>query len=112
VYTAFLDQTESDQTRAVNAAHPPGKAEVPKGTVVITAHDFNGKQVWQVRPGLFSSKHGFCSAPVLYKDKVIVNPLRIRESYLQELEFNLVLYYTGTSRLSSTRSSISRVKDR
>lgn len=35
-------------------------------------------------------------------DKVIVNPLRIRENYLQELEFNLVLYYTGTSRLSST----------
>lgn len=34
-------------------------------------------------------------------DKVIVNPLRIRESYLQELEFNLVLYYTGTSRISS-----------
>jgi len=35
-------------------------------------------------------------------DKVIVNPLRIRQDYLQELEFNLVLYYTGTSRLSST----------
>jgi D-glycero-alpha-D-manno-heptose-7-phosphate kinase len=35
-------------------------------------------------------------------DKVIVNPLRIRDAYLQELEVNLVLYYTGTSRLSST----------
>jgi D-glycero-alpha-D-manno-heptose-7-phosphate kinase len=35
-------------------------------------------------------------------DKVIVNPLRIRRTYLQELEFNIVLYYTGTSRLSST----------
>jgi D-glycero-alpha-D-manno-heptose-7-phosphate kinase len=35
-------------------------------------------------------------------DKVIVNPLRIRQAYLQELEFNIVLYYTGTSRLSST----------
>jgi D-glycero-alpha-D-manno-heptose-7-phosphate kinase len=34
-------------------------------------------------------------------DKVIVNPLRIRENYLHELEFNIVLYYTGTSRLSS-----------
>jgi D-glycero-alpha-D-manno-heptose-7-phosphate kinase len=37
-----------------------------------------------------------------YGDKVIVNPLRIREKYLNELEFNLLLYYTGTSRLSST----------
>lgn len=34
-------------------------------------------------------------------DKVIVNPLRIRSKYLNELAYNLVLYYTGTSRLSS-----------
>lgn len=35
-------------------------------------------------------------------DKVIVNPLRIRQTYLNELAYNLVLYYTETSRLSST----------
>jgi D-glycero-alpha-D-manno-heptose-7-phosphate kinase len=34
-------------------------------------------------------------------DKVIVNPLRVRPDYLNELAFNLVLYYTETSRLSS-----------
>jgi len=34
-------------------------------------------------------------------NKVIVNPLRIRKEYLNELEFNIVLYYSGTSRLSS-----------
>lgn len=34
-------------------------------------------------------------------DKVIVNPLRIKTEYLAELNNNLVLYYTGTSRLSS-----------
>lgn len=34
-------------------------------------------------------------------DKVIVNPLRIKTEYLQELEHNLVLFYTQTSRLSS-----------
>lgn len=34
-------------------------------------------------------------------DKVIVNPLRIREKYLNELAHNLLLYFTGTSRLSS-----------
>ena len=34
-------------------------------------------------------------------DKVIVNPLRIKEYYLMELAHNLVLYYTETSRLSS-----------
>ena len=34
-------------------------------------------------------------------DKVIVNPLRIKQKYLFELENNLLLYYTSTSRQSS-----------
>lgn len=51
VFTAFLDQTE----------------------VVVSAHDFEGKLLWQVRPGTFASKHGFCSSPILFEDKVIVN---------------------------------------
>jgi D-glycero-alpha-D-manno-heptose-7-phosphate kinase len=35
-------------------------------------------------------------------DKVIVNPLRIKPQYLYELENNLLLYFTATSRLSSS----------
>jgi D-glycero-alpha-D-manno-heptose-7-phosphate kinase len=34
-------------------------------------------------------------------DKVIVNPLRIKDIYLDELAHNLILYHTETSRLSS-----------
>ncbi len=34
-------------------------------------------------------------------DKVIVNPLRVKSKFLHELEHNLVLFYTQTSRLSS-----------
>jgi D-glycero-alpha-D-manno-heptose-7-phosphate kinase len=34
-------------------------------------------------------------------DKVIVNPLRIQSRILNELAYNMVLYFTGTSRLSS-----------
>lgn len=34
-------------------------------------------------------------------EKVLVNPLRIKKEYLNELEFNILLYYTGTSRLSA-----------
>lgn len=41
--------------------------------VVVSAHDFSGRQLWQVQPGNFSSKHGFCSSPILFEDKVIVN---------------------------------------
>jgi D-glycero-alpha-D-manno-heptose-7-phosphate kinase len=35
-------------------------------------------------------------------DKVIVNPLRIKQQYMNELENNLVLYFTSTSRESAT----------
>src|SRR6476620_6571463 len=35
------------------------------------------------------------------EDKVIVNPLRVKQRYLFELENNLVLYYTSTSRESA-----------
>lgn len=35
-------------------------------------------------------------------DKVIVNPLRIKQEYLNELENNLVLFFTATSRESAT----------
>ena len=37
-----------------------------------------------------------------YKDdRVIVNPLRLKNEFINELNFNLLLYYTGTSRLSA-----------
>ncbi len=35
-------------------------------------------------------------------DKVIVNPLRVRYEYMHELENNIVLYFTSTSRESAT----------
>jgi D-glycero-alpha-D-manno-heptose-7-phosphate kinase len=49
----------------------------------------------------YSATFGGINFMEFYKDNVIVNPLRIKESYLDELAHNLVLYYTDTSRLSS-----------
>lgn len=38
-----------------------------------------------------------------YRDeKTVVNPLRIKADYIEELEMNMLLYYTGTSRESAT----------
>lgn len=44
---------------------------------------------------------GFNFMEFFSSDKVIVNPLRIRQSYINELNMNIVLYYTGISRLSA-----------
>ena len=46
-------------------------------------------------------------------DKVVVNPLRIKPEYLHELENNMVLYFTSTSRESATiiREQVKNVND-
>lgn len=44
---------------------------------------------------------GFNFMEFLANDQVIVNPLNIRNSSILEMESNMLLYYTGTSRLSS-----------
>jgi outer membrane protein assembly factor BamB len=54
--------------------------------MVVAAYDFSGAQVWQVRPGPFSSKHGYCSCPVLFEDKVIVNGDHDGDAYLVALD--------------------------
>jgi hypothetical protein len=49
------------------------------------AYDFTGKQRWAARPGTFASMHGFCSSPILYQDKVILNGDHDGDSYLVAL---------------------------
>ena len=44
---------------------------------------------------------GFNFMEFYAEEKVIVNPLRVRRSSQKELEHNLLLYYTGTTRLSA-----------
>lgn len=40
---------------------------------VVAAYDLDGKEQWLVRPGRFTSVHGFSSSPVIFEDKVIIN---------------------------------------
>ena len=54
--------------------------------MVVAAYDFTGRQAWIVRPGVFASKHGFCSSPVLFKDKVIVNGDHDGDGYMVALD--------------------------
>lgn len=50
----------------------------------------------------------------LANDKVIVNPLQLKDEILYELEFNLLLYFTATQRLSATiiNEQVKNVKDK
>lgn len=52
----------------------------------VAAYDLEGNQLWQQRPGAFSSKHGYCSCPVLWKNMVIVNGDHDGEAYIVALD--------------------------
>ncbi len=64
VYTTFLDGKE----------------------VVVAAHDFSGKQLWQSRPGEFYSQWGFSHDPLLFQDKVIVDCDSKGENFIAALD--------------------------
>jgi len=82
IYLAFLDQKE----------------------MTVAAYDFDGDQKWLVRPGPFASKHGFCSSPILYQDKVIVNGDHDGDSYLVALSRDDGKTLWKTPRQNHTRS--------
>jgi outer membrane protein assembly factor BamB len=70
----------------------------------VAAYDFGGNEVWAVRPGPFSSMHGYCSSPVLWKDKVIVNGDHDGPAYIVALERATGKTVWKTARPNRTRS--------
>lgn len=54
--------------------------------MVVAAYDLSGQRQWLVRPGRFTSMHGFCSSPILFEDKVIVNGDHDGDGYIVALE--------------------------
>ncbi|MFM2096046.1 MAG: hypothetical protein RIS70_3170 [Planctomycetota bacterium] len=73
VYVSFLEADfASEQERT-------------PGNMVVAAFDFQGNRRWEVRPGRFASVHGYCSCPVLFEDKLIINGDHDGDSYLVAL---------------------------
>lgn len=61
-------------------------SERTPGEMVVAAYDLQGNQQWLVKPGRFASVHGFCSSPVLFEDKLIVNGDHDGDAYIVALD--------------------------
>ena len=82
VYVTFLDRDE----------------------MFVAAYDFQGKQLWAVRPGKFTSVHGYSSNPILYKNTIIVNGDHDGDGYLVALDRRTGATVWKTPRPNNTRS--------
>lgn len=70
----------------------------------IAGYDFDGNKLWAVRPGAFASMHGYCSSPVIWKDKLIINGDHDGASYIVALNRTTGQTIWKTPRPNKTRS--------
>jgi len=70
----------------------------------VAAYDFDGNKIWEVRPGVFASMHGYCSSPILWKDKLIVNGDHDGPAYIVALDKRTGKTLWKTPRPNMTRS--------
>ncbi|MEX2026074.1 MAG: PQQ-binding-like beta-propeller repeat protein, partial [Pirellulaceae bacterium] len=99
VYVTFL---EIDGTTAVGGRSTPGE-------MVVAAYDFAGNQKWQVKPGRFASVHGFCSCPVIFEDKLIVNGDHDGDGYIVALDKETGKEVWKVGRPNNTRSYVTPI---
>lgn len=54
--------------------------------VVVCYRASDGEELWRKKPGPFFSRHGFSSAPILYKDLVIINGDQDADGFVTALD--------------------------
>lgn len=72
--------------------------------MLVAAYDLTGQELWKVRPGVFSSVHGYCSSPILFDNLVIINGDHDGDAYLVALERTTGKTVWKTVRANRTRS--------
>lgn len=95
---SFASSTPATDGRLVYVSFLDGEQ------MLIAAYDLDGEQRWLVRPGVFSSKHGYCSSPVLFENLVIVNGDHDGAAYLVALERDSGRVVWKVPRENKTRS--------
>ncbi len=87
VYVTFMrcrPWTAEDMRLPIRDPVPFWKEWLPE--MLIVCYDFEGNKIWEKVPGRFHSRHGFCTAPILYKDLVILNGDQDAYSYIVALD--------------------------
>jgi len=85
---SYASSTPASDGKLVYVTFLEGSApgEAAGAQMAVAAYDFEGRRQWLVRPGPFSSVHGYCSCPVLFEDKLIVNGDHDGDAYLVALD--------------------------
>ncbi len=100
VFTSFLEPDLGADALDASAGR---KAATP-GHMVVAAYDFDGQRRWLVKPGRFSSVHGYCSPPLLFENLVIINGDHDGDGYLVALEKSTGREVWKRPRVNNTRS--------
>jgi len=102
IYVTFLEVGEKSII-ATNVSRP---RPVKPGQMVVAAYDFQGNQKWIVRPGGFVSVHGYCTCPVLFGNKLILNGDHDGDAFLVALDKRTGETIWKTPREYKTRSYV------
>jgi len=108
VLTAPLERINSLNSYASSTPTTDGQlvyiSFLDRDKMFVAAYDFEGNEVWQSRPGPFASVHGYCSSPIIWKDKLIVNGDHDGPAYIVALDKKTGKTIWKTPRPNKTRS--------
>ncbi len=103
-----IEKVHRKNSRASSTPATDGKSVfvsfLDKEEMFVASYDFDGNKLWEKRPGIFSSVHGYCSSPVLWKDKVIINGDHDGDAYIVALDKKNGKEIWKTPRPNKTRS--------